>query len=191
MRNVEPGFHVIGSDGTEIGTIANCSREYCEVTTGILGLGQPIYVPMDAITQTQGDNVYLNVSSQRVADLNWSQRPTGGGETCSTGYYGTMPAEQVSTASETAPLAEQPTTSTLQPAAIEAVGRGWPVICSEGKQVGTVASTRPDGLVMERGWLIFRHQVLVPAQTIQRIDDVGHRVYLAVGCGTVNQFHSV
>ncbi|MGH2460612.1 MAG: hypothetical protein ACRDIY_17300 [Chloroflexota bacterium] len=183
MRNLEPGFHVIGSDGTEIGTIANCSREYCEVTTGILGLGQPIYVPMDAITQTQGNSVFLNVSSQRVADMNWTQRPVG--ETCATGYYGTMPAGQAEPAPTT------PETGALSPSAIEAVGRGWPIICSEGKQVGTVASTRPGGLVMERGWFIFRQRVLVPARTIERIDDIGHRVYLAVGCGAVNQFPSV
>ena len=184
MRNVEPGFLVVGSDGTEIGTVANCSREYCEVTTGILGFGRPIYVPMDAITQTEGNRVFLDISSEGVREMNWSRRPSGGGEACATSYYGTMPAGQ------TEPSAT-PGVGELAPSAIEAVGRGWAIICSEGKQVGTVASTRPDGLVIERGWFIFRHQVLVPARTIQRIDDVGHQVYLSVGCGEVNQFQAV
>lgn len=183
MRNLEPGFRVVGSDGKEIGKIAHCGREYCEVDTGILGLGGPIYVPMDAINQTEGNVVFLNVSSERVGEMNWSEPPAGGRESCHVTYAGTMPAEQTV---ETPPSSVAETE--LTPAAVESVQPGWPVICGEGKQVGTVASTRPDGLVMDRGWFIFRHQVLVPVQTIERVDDVHHRVYLGVGCATVNNF---
>lgn len=185
MRNVEPGFRVVGSDGNEIGTISNCSRQYCEVTTGILGLGHPLYVPMDAISQTEGNTVFLNVSSERVGELNWSEPPEGGRESCPTGFYGTMPSEQTPAGPAT------PGVNELAPATLESVGRGWPIICSEGKQVGTVAAARPDGLVMERGWFIFRHTSFVPAQTIERIDDVHHRVFLAVDCAAVNRFRSV
>lgn len=193
MRNIEPGFHVFGSDGVEIGTVANCSREFCEVNTGVLGLGQPIYVPMDAVTQTEGNNIYLNVSSERVGELNWSERPTGGSESCATTYAGTMPTQpsERATATGEATPSGAPSASELSPAAIMSVGRGWPVICSEGKHVGNVVASRPDGLVMERGWFIFRHEVLVPARTIERIDDVGHRVYLGVDCAAVNRFQSV
>lgn len=203
MRNVEPGFRVVSSDGNEIGTIANCARQYCEVNTGILGLGHPLYVPMDAIRQTEGNTVFLDVPSDRIGELNWEHPPAGATEACPTGLYGTMPERPATPTAQTgeatgtpaaaagqAPATPPPSVNELTPSTLASVQEGWPVICAEGKQVGTVSRARPDGLVMERGWFIFRHDVVVPAQAIERIDEVQHRVDLAVGCAAVNQFHS-
>ena len=199
MRNVEPGFRVVGSDGNEIGTIANCAREYCEVNTGILGLGHPLYVPMDAIQQTAGNTVFLNIPSDRIGEMDWSHPPETAATASTTGYYGTMPAEHAAegtptTGGETTPTAGQSAATAegrLSPAALETVQPGWMVICSEGKEVGKVAESRPEGLVMERGWFIFQHNVLVPAQAIQQVDEMHHRVYLSVGCAAVNQFRTI
>ena len=202
MRNIEPGFRVVGSDGREIGTVASCTRSYCEVDTGILGLGHPLYVPLDAIQQTEGNTVFLAESSERVGELNWEQPPAGVGEPS---YYGTMPSQQTSEAMPgevtepiaapvpgPAPAASPPRSpGELSPAAIQSVQPGWTVMCSDGRKVGTVVSARPDGLEMERGWFIFRHRLMVPGRTIGHVDEMHQLVYLNVDCGTVNRFHSV
>jgi hypothetical protein len=203
MRNIEPGFRVVGSDGREIGTVASCTRTYCEVDTGILGLGHPLYVPLDAIQQTEGNIVILGESSERVSELDWSRPPAVAGQP---EYYGTLPAEQTAEATPggvtepvaapapgvVSPGAPPPRTpGELSPAAILSVQPGWKVMCSDGRQVGTVASARPDGLEMERGWFIFRHRLLVPRRTIGHVDEMHHLVYLNVDCATVNRFHSV
>jgi hypothetical protein len=191
MRNVEPGFRVVGSDGTEVGTVARCARQYCEVTTGLLGLGSPLYVPMDAIRQTEGNTVYLNVPSDRLGEMNWSQPPAGVAEGCPTGYYGPMPIERPAEVPTAAgPAAPTAPAGELTPAALALVQRGWPIICAEGREVGKVASVRPDGLIMERGWFIFRYRSIVPARAIRHVDDVQHRVYLGVSCREVDRFES-
>lgn len=193
MRNVEPGFRVVGSDGTEVGTVASCDRQSCRVNTGILGLGSPIYVPMDAIQQTEGDTVYLNVPSDRIEEMGWSQPPVGAAESCTTGYNGTLPSDESTGSMPSGPTTRLSETSRgkLSPAVIESVQPGWSIICAEGKEIGKVASARPDGLVMDRGRFIFRYRAMVPANTIREIDDVHHLVYLSVDCAAVDRFHSV
>lgn len=191
MRNIEPGFRVVSSDGQEIGTIAICSREYCEVNTGILGLGHPLYVPMSAIAQTEGNTVYLNVPKAQIPE-SWSQAPTA--PACPAGLYGTMPAqsatgsESTATGEATPPAPGREEAARLSPAALQAVQPGWPVICAEGKEIGKVVRARPNGLEVERGWLIFRQRLLVPAEAIRLVDEIEHKVYLDVGCAAVARF---
>jgi hypothetical protein len=193
MRNVEPGFRVVGFDGVDVGTVASCTRDYCQVNTGILGLGSPLYVPMDAIRQTEGNTVYLDIPSDRIPEQGWDRPPAGAVEGCATGYYGTLPGGEPTGASASTAGVHPTQTSVaeLSPAALQSAQRGWPIICSEGREVGRVASVRPDGLVMERGWLFIRYRSIVPAQAIRQIDAVGHRVYLSVDCAAVRRFHSV
>lgn len=198
MRNIEPGFRVVGSDGKEVGTIASCARSYCEVNTGILGMGHPIYVPMDAVTQTEGNTVYLNTSSDQISERGWSEPPVGAEQTCGPTYVGTMPtsattepsptggpqtppAETIATGA-TAELAESTTTAPT-------IHRDSTVICSDGKTVGHVTDVRPDSFVMSRGWFIFKHDVVVPNSAIRRV--ANNRVYLNVGCAAVNEYPSV
>ncbi len=197
MRNLEPGFKVVGSDGKEIGTIANCGRDYCEVNTGVLGLGHPVYVPMEAVRDTEGNTVYLNVPSDQLDEKNWQQPPEGVEGTCHPAQAG-QPAEQGVTYAGTIPAAPLPTAPTAEPTEVapqpptfnlQTIQRGWPVFCSDGKQVGTVADVRPDSLVMSRGWFIFQHKVMVPRDAVSRVEN--DRVYLNVGCNTVNRFRSV
>lgn len=211
MRNVEPGFRVVSADGQEIGTIASCYREYCQVTTGILGLGHPLYVPMAAIGQTEGNTVYLTVASDRISQLDWSQPPAGASaESCAAGYAGTMPTQSqtrpghgVRQAIEEAPAGvsgaardPQPASpaasvSPLMPSTLESIPPGWPVICAEGKKLGTVAAGRPDGIVLRQGWFVFQRQRFVPATAIARVDEINHEVDLAATCADVNRFPSV
>ncbi|HLG51012.1 MAG TPA: hypothetical protein VKY56_05165 [Chloroflexota bacterium] len=182
MRNIEPGFRVVGSDGREVGTIASCTREYCEVDTGILGLGRPLFVPMDAIRQTDGTTIYLAIPGEQVAQMPWEQPPPGATAGCSTGGQGaTMPAGQAAPAATAVSPA-------LGPAALATARPGWPVICTEGRVIGKVSAVRPDGLDVERGWFIFRQRVRIPARAIRNIDAVERKVFLDVSCAAVDRF---
>ncbi len=192
MRNVEPGFRVVGLDGVDVGTVASCTRDYCQVNTGILGLGSPLYIPMDAIRQTEGDTVYLDVPSERIQEQGWDRLPAGAAEGCATGYYGTMPGVEATPTgvSTTGAHPTEESQTKLAPSALQSAQPGWPIICSEGREVGRVAAVRPDGLVMERGWLFFRYRSIVPARAIRQIDTTTQRVYLSVDCAAVHRFHS-
>jgi len=183
MRNLEPGFKVVGSDGKEIGTIANCGRTYCEVNTGILGLGHPAFVPLDAVTSVDGDSVFLNVPSDRIGAMNWQQPPAGEENTCHPTQAGTFAGTM-----SASPLPTTPTGPAVA-AKLQTIQKGWPVICADGKEVGKVTEVLSDALVMSNGWFIFEHKSKVPASVISQIEN--RRVYLNVGCNAVNHFPSV
>ena len=190
MRNMEPGFKVVGSDGKEIGTIANCHRTYCEVNTGILGLGHPVFVPVDAVASVQGESIYLNVPSDRIGEMNWKQPPPGEENTCHPTQVGTFAGTMPASPLPTAPTG-QPGAATETPIAtnLQTIQKGWPVICAEGKEVGKVTEVLSNALVMSHGWFIFQHKSKVPVDAISRIEN--HRVYLNVGCSAVKHFPSV
>lgn len=179
MRNIQPGFQIVGKNGEEIGKIASCNRDYCEVTTGFLGLGKTLFVPLDAITTSRGTIVYVNATADQVQQLGWDKPPVGRG---AAQYYGTMPSGNVSEAIEAA--AEDRATPLLS-----YIREGWPVTCAEGKEVGRVAAILPQSFILEEGPPFQHTHKRVPARDVSRVE--GTRVYLNIGCGGVAQLEVV
>lgn len=66
--SVRVGMHVVGADGKEVGTIK-------EVRANDFLINRPmrrdVYAPFDAIQNVNGDRVTLNVSSDKVDNMNW------------------------------------------------------------------------------------------------------------------------
>ena len=75
----EPGTHVFGSDGEEIGKVAGAGPDYFQIKQGGLFHKEDIYIPLESITGTAlgGDGVMINLTKDEIANGDWSQPPTG------------------------------------------------------------------------------------------------------------------
>lgn len=79
---VRPGDTVVGTDRGVIGSVERVEPETadCEahlaVSTGLLGLGSSLAIPLDAVTNRAGGDVYVNVPKAAVAGLGWTEAPT-------------------------------------------------------------------------------------------------------------------
>ena len=71
----QKGADVYSSDGQKIGSISDIGPNYLHVTTGFLGLGRDLFVPFDAVSRSERDNVYLNVFKDRIEQMGWDRRP--------------------------------------------------------------------------------------------------------------------
>jgi uncharacterized protein (TIGR02271 family) len=62
-------------NGSNIGKVAGAGPNYLHVTTGILGLGENLYIPIESIDHCTRDCCYLNVTTDQVRRENWRERP--------------------------------------------------------------------------------------------------------------------
>lgn len=179
MRNIQPGFSIVGKDGREIGKIASCTQQYCEVTTGIFGLGRTLYVPMGAITTSQGSTVYVDASSDQIDQLGWDKPPTG---QAASSFFGTMPAGNIS---EVIEAEEADRASPMLPF----VQAGWPVICAQGQEVGRVAAVLPQSLILDEGTLLEKTRKRVPARDVHHVAE--GKVWLRIECADLARLETV
>src|SRR5438105_7206666 len=127
--HIQSGHEVFGSDDQKIGSVHEVGPSYFEITTGFLGLGPQLFIPFDAVTNVDGDRVYLDVSKDEIDSRGWDQRPAetvGAGQ----GMYGTMPSA----------TAEAPTESWVSAADIQdKMLYDW-----EGHEIGRATEVGPD-----------------------------------------------
>jgi hypothetical protein len=63
-------------NGNQIGNISSVGRDYFHVITGLLGLGENLYVPIDAVDHCDGTNCFLSISSDEARSRGWTTRPS-------------------------------------------------------------------------------------------------------------------
>ena len=84
-RNVQqlaPGMDVSDVSGEKVGTVARihhpaAAEEIVEVKTGLLGLGQHLYVPPGEIDAVTEGGVILRHAKQQFHDVGLDARPEG------------------------------------------------------------------------------------------------------------------
>jgi hypothetical protein len=71
--------HVHHYDLARVGAAPGAARPpepaALEVKTGFLGLGRTFYVPVSAVAEIIGDNLFLSRSRTEVAHLDWEEKP--------------------------------------------------------------------------------------------------------------------
>jgi len=60
---------VFDANNDKVGTLAESVDGYMRVPSGFLGLGKEHYVPLSAIREVHGDEIHLNVSKDRLDEL--------------------------------------------------------------------------------------------------------------------------
>ena len=66
--SVRAGMHVVGADGKEVGTVKEVRDKDFLIDRP---MRRDVYAPFDAIQNVNGDKVTLNVSSDKVDNMNW------------------------------------------------------------------------------------------------------------------------
>jgi uncharacterized protein (TIGR02271 family) len=66
---VREGMDVFDAEDEKIGTLAESVDGYLRVPSGFLGMGKEHYVPFSAISEVHGDEIHLNVSKDRLDEL--------------------------------------------------------------------------------------------------------------------------
>ena len=66
--SVRAGMHVVGADGKEVGTVKEVRDKDFLINRP---MRRDVYAPFDAIQNVNGDRVTLNVSSDKVDNMNW------------------------------------------------------------------------------------------------------------------------
>ncbi len=69
------GHNLCDVNGKQIGSISGVGRNYFHVVTGLLGLGQDLYVPIDAVDHCSRSCCYLNITADEVRSRDWTTRP--------------------------------------------------------------------------------------------------------------------
>src|SRR5687768_148155 len=71
------GMDLYDVDGDKIGSVDEiASGRYLRATTGFLGLGRELYIPMSAISDVRSDGVYLAVDKDDIGSRGWETLPT-------------------------------------------------------------------------------------------------------------------
>jgi len=70
------GHNLCDVNGSNIGKVVGAGPNYLHVTTGILGLGENLYIPIESIDHCTRDCCYLNVTTDQVRRAGWRERPT-------------------------------------------------------------------------------------------------------------------
>jgi hypothetical protein len=65
---VRVGMHVVGTDGKEVGKVKEVRDKDFLIDRP---MRRDVYAPLDAIQNVTDDTVTLNVSSDRVDNMNW------------------------------------------------------------------------------------------------------------------------
>ena len=73
-QQVREGMDVLDRNGEKIGKAGETQGQFFNVDAGFLGTKE-YWVPLDAITDVQGDAVYLNVNKQDIDSMGWDRRP--------------------------------------------------------------------------------------------------------------------
>jgi hypothetical protein len=69
---IRQGMAVVGSDTGQVGKV----KEVRDVDFLVDRRGRrDVYVPFDAIQETTGDRIMLNLPADRVEDMNWEKPP--------------------------------------------------------------------------------------------------------------------
>ena len=76
ITSIQPGWDVIGSDGSKVGDVAEVAPNYLLVTKGTIFV-KDIYIPTSAIESLDDGRVHLNVPKDGIEDLGWDEPPTG------------------------------------------------------------------------------------------------------------------
>jgi uncharacterized protein (TIGR02271 family) len=66
---IHEGMDVYDADDQKIGTVSEQAEGYLRVPTGFLGLGTEHYVPLSAIRDVKGQEIYLSVPKDRLEEL--------------------------------------------------------------------------------------------------------------------------
>jgi len=74
-ENLVAGVDVYGSDNEKIGTVADIGQNYFLVQKGWLFI-KDLYLPTSAITQADGNNVYLNLTKQQAEQMGRDELPS-------------------------------------------------------------------------------------------------------------------
>lgn len=78
--DIAPGDSVVGSDRGKVGTVdqvhAGEPVPYMTVSTGVLGIGAKLHIPLEAVVQRAGDEVFINIPKLVVAKMPWHEAPT-------------------------------------------------------------------------------------------------------------------
>lgn len=72
--NVTGGMSVVGSDDQKVGDVADAQGDYVVVSKGFF-FPTDYYIPVSAISNVDGDKVYLNVTKDQALDQGWDQVP--------------------------------------------------------------------------------------------------------------------
>ncbi len=78
IMTVQPGWDVYGSEGDDIGDVAEVTPQYIRVHKGGAFFKGDLYVPRSAVSYIEGRGVYLNVGKNDVGKQGWDKPPTGG-----------------------------------------------------------------------------------------------------------------
>jgi uncharacterized protein (TIGR02271 family) len=73
---IHEGMDALDRNGDKIGKVGEtlAGGRYFNVDAGLLGMKE-FYVPFDAVTEVRDDDVYLNVTRDRLDDMGWDRRP--------------------------------------------------------------------------------------------------------------------
>jgi len=73
---IHEGMDALDRDGGKIGKVGEmlAGGRYFKLDAGVLGMKE-YYVPLDAVTEVRSDDVYLNVTRDRLNDMGWDRRP--------------------------------------------------------------------------------------------------------------------
>jgi len=69
------GHSMCDVNGKKIGDISGVGPHYFHVVTGLLGLGNDLFVPIDEVGHCSKDCCYLNIGYDAIQSRNWNQRP--------------------------------------------------------------------------------------------------------------------
>ena len=96
VDQVHEGMDVYDGDDQKIGTVSEQADGYLRVPTGFLGMGTEYYIPLSAIRDVKGQEIYLSVPKDRLEELTSPTSETDGE------YDGTLADEHTTTTTTTA-----------------------------------------------------------------------------------------
>jgi uncharacterized protein (TIGR02271 family) len=69
------GHNLCDVNRKQIGNISSAGPTYFHVITGMLGLGQDLFVPIDAVDHCSKDCCYLGIAAEEIQGRGWTTRP--------------------------------------------------------------------------------------------------------------------
>jgi hypothetical protein len=73
MRELMPGWAVVGNDGRRLGTVKDVGQNYVLTSRG--GGARDLYVPASAIANVRDQTVHLNLAKREADEMGWEQGP--------------------------------------------------------------------------------------------------------------------
>jgi uncharacterized protein (TIGR02271 family) len=95
MDQVHEGMDVYDADDQKLGKVSEQADGYLRVPTGFLGLGTEHHIPLSAIRDVKGQEIYLSVPKDRLGKLTSTSAETDGE------YDGTTVEERTTTTTTT------------------------------------------------------------------------------------------